>query len=197
MAQACSYYYDEDNDTYIEFDENGRFIPNEYVMAFYKGPGFDDSLIKPLYADYPVQSKTLGVYTTAATSAEDYYAQALAAANRAQKRSVEQGVSQLKKQKNTVNQSYDDIAKQVYANYRQGQIQLPMQTSGLASGAADSLSLRGRLNYENALQSNERQRADALDAIDTLIAELRANGAQALAENIEKYALLTAQSTGR
>lgn len=127
------------------------------------------------------------------TDAANPYQSALSSANSALKSQINAGVSQLESQIPTLNQSYDDIAKQGYAKYRQQQAKLPAQTSGLATGTADSLALQGRLSYENSQAQTERERVNALTGIRGDIAQLEATGDIQLAQNAEKYALLAEQ----
>jgi hypothetical protein len=121
------------------------------------------------------------------------YSGAHQAAADAIRASISQGTKALESQKSTVDQTYDELARQAYAQYRQQQTRLPSQTSNLATGTADSLALQGTLNYENNLALGERERADTLSSIDSDIAQLRASGDASLAQNAEKYALMAEQ----
>lgn len=121
------------------------------------------------------------------------YQSALDAANRALQARVQQGKQTLEAQIPTLNQTYDDIARQGYANYRQQQTKLPSQLSGLATGTADSLTLQGRLGFENAQAQTERERANALTGIQSDIANLQTTGDIQLAENASQYALMAEQ----
>ena len=109
-------------------------------------------------------------------------------AEQAMRAQIRQAARSLEAQIPTVNQTYDDIAKQVYAQYRQQQIKLPAQASGLATGTADSLAQKGRLSYEDTQAQTQQSRAQALSGIQSDIARIEETGDLQLAQNAERYA---------
>ena len=75
-----------------------------------------------------------------------------------------------------VNESYDNLARQAYAEYMKARTGLPEQVSGMATGMADSLLTQNDLNYQNNLSSNELARAAALADVRTQAAQAQAQG---------------------
>ncbi len=186
----AGYTYTTEDGTEYDFDENGNFIPNNEVVAFSKGAGFDNSRMVYNGSDSSNSSRS---GSSSSTGTSSYYSAAQKAANKAQKLAVEQGTTALNAQKANTNDTYDDIAKQVYANYRLNQNKLPSLMTHLASGTADSLKLKQTLNYEDNLNASEKERTEQLAAIDTDISELETSGDISIANNAEKYALLRHQ----
>ena len=207
-------YVEYNDGTYTYYDENKKHIPTADVPYSSKGAGWDDSkLILASSLGPPGTDYNAAYYGRSGSSDSSYYAgssggssggsgslgggdpysAAQAAAEEAIRTSIEAGVKRLEEEKNTVVQSYDDLAKQAYSQYRQQQATLPKNTAGLASGVADSLTLQGQLNYQNAQAQNERQRQNTLRAIDSDIEVYRQSGDISMLSNTEKYALMTEQ----
>lgn len=91
---------------------------------------------------------------------------------------VKQGQQRLENQKYTINQSYDDSARQAYIANMQGKKNLPQQLamSGATGGATETANLGLQTSYENNLTNINTNRANALNDIDNAIIELQNNG---------------------
>ncbi len=177
-------YSRNSNGSYTQYDDNGNVLEDEVVAAY---DADNNSLINS-------NSLSNSGRSSGSRSSGSTYSSALASANRAAKLAAEKSVATLNAQKATTNNTYDDIAKQVYANYMVNQNKLPSQMTNLASGTADSLKLKGTLNYENNLSSSEKARAAQLAAIDTDISNVGTTADETIAANAEKYALLNKQA---
>lgn len=109
---------------------------------------------------------------------------------------VKQGVANLNSQKTTVNQNYDDIARQAYITSMQNKKALPQQlaASGVNGGASETAMLGLSANYENNLNKINTGRNNALYDIDSAISNLKNEGELATAEQIlqNNQAALTA-----
>lgn len=109
---------------------------------------------------------------------------------------VKQGVANLNSQKTTVNQNYDDIARQAYITSMQNKKALPQQlaASGVNGGASETAMLGLSANYENNLNKINTGRSSALNDIDTAIANLKNEGELSTAEQVlqNNQAALTA-----
>lgn len=91
---------------------------------------------------------------------------------------VKQGTQRLENQKSTVNQSYDDSARQAYIANMQSKKNLPQQlaAAGVNGGTTESANLGLQTSYENNLNDINMNRANAINDIDNAIIELRNNG---------------------
>lgn len=168
-------YYKTEDGTYLQFDDDGNLLQDGVIAySIPDGESSDDAAY-----GQPIET--------------NYYQQAMNAANRQAKLAAEQNRQKIQGQKVLLNQNFDGLAKQAYANYRQDGVKLPSLTSRLSTGTADSLALKGKLNYENNLMTNERQRQNELNALDSQINNSDFAYRNALASNTEKYSLLDAQ----
>lgn len=97
---------------------------------------------------------------------------------------VKQGVANLNSQKTTVNQNYDDVARQAYISSMQNKKALPQQlaASGINGGASETAMLGLSANYENNLNKVNTGRNNALYDIDSAIANMKNEGELATAE---------------
>jgi len=109
---------------------------------------------------------------------------------------VKQGVNNLNNQKLAVNQNYDDVAKQAYIMSMQNKKALPQQlaASGVNGGASETAMLGLTANYENNLNKINTGRSNAINEIDSAIANLKNEGELSTAEQViqNNQAALTA-----
>ena len=118
-----------------------------------------------------------------------YYEEALAQQQDAWNAAAEQAAMQYQQMIPTINQSYDQSARQAYINNRLAHRDLPEQlaAAGIAGqGAAESSIVAQNNAYTAALMQNELARQNALDTVNNNIANAYANasaqGAQSAAD---------------
>lgn len=118
-----------------------------------------------------------------------YYEDSLAQQQEAWNAAAEQAAMQYQHMIPTINQSYDQSARQAYINNRLAQRDLPEQlaAAGIAGqGAAESSIVAQNNAYTAALMQNELARQNALDTVNNNIANAYANasaqGAQSAAD---------------
>lgn len=115
-------------------------------------------------------------------------------ARRLYQQQVQQGTARLNAQRGTVNQTYEDAARQAYISYMQNQRAIPGQlaAAGITGGAAESTMLGAQTAYQGSLGSISAAKQKALNDIDTAITELQNAGdvqaAQYILSNREKIA---------
>jgi len=185
--------YDDERDVEYAYAEwqaykNSGLTPSEYY-------GYEtEEFSGPTSITKSGTKKNKSSSSSGSGSSNSIYGSMQDAANAAIDAQIQSGVNSLTSQKDLINQSYDDLAKQAYAAYRQEQMYSPYKNSQLATGTADTMDLKSRLNYENNLASSERNRLNALNDVDTAIENLRLSGDASKAGNAEKYALLELQA---
>ena len=121
------------------------------------------------------------------------YTQAYNTSVNANQAAIDAAVSAINAQKPAIKNQYEDLAKQAYASYMRGNISMPYQTQNLATGAQDNLALQQRLAYENSRSDISQNKAQAILALESQIAQAQASGAANLAELQQQYATLQAQ----
>ncbi len=121
------------------------------------------------------------------------YTQAYNTSVNANQEAIDAAVSTINAQKPAIQNQYEDLAKQAYASYMRGNATIPYQTQNLATGAQDNLALQQRLAYENSRDDISQNKAQALLALESQIAQAQASGAANLAELQQQYANLQAQ----
>jgi hypothetical protein len=121
------------------------------------------------------------------------YGPAYNASVNANEAAVNAAVAAIEGQAPGINRQYEDLAKQAYASYVKGGAVLPYQTQSLATGSQDNLALQQQLGYENTRAGISQNKADALLALESQVAQARSTGAANLAELESQYATLQAQ----
>lgn len=126
---------------------------------------------------------------TAYGSYTDFYNQngygSLTAAQRAAADAyVQQAVNSINTQKQTVNDSADEMARQAYISYMQSREALPQRlgAAGYSGGMADSHQLALETGLQNNQNSIERDRAKTLTGLDSAITDARLQGEIQLAQ---------------
>lgn len=91
---------------------------------------------------------------------------------------VEQGVNRLNAQKNNINQSADDNARQAYIMHMQQKKALPQQlaSQGVTGGATETASLGLASDYQNNVNTINQNRANSIQDIDNAIVDLQNTG---------------------
>lgn len=104
----------------------------------------------------------------------------------ANKVAVAQGVNRLNSQKATINQGFDDNARQAYIASMQSKNALPQQlaSQGINGGATESAMLGLSTNYQNNLNSINTNRQNSLLDIDNAVLDLKNSGDLSTAEQV-------------
>ena len=99
---------------------------------------------------------------------------------------VEQGVNRLNAQKNNINQSAEDNARQAYIMHMQAQKALPQQlaSQGVTGGATETANLGLATTYQNNVNDIDRNKANALQDIDNAIVDLQNTGDLSAVEQV-------------
>lgn len=112
---------------------------------------------------------------------------------------VQRAVGQLTAQKTSVNESYDDYARQAYRDKMSAErdIDQYLGARGITGGAAESTILGLNTSYADELRRIEQSRRETISALDRAISEARLTGdlnnAKAAAEAAKEQAALYAQ----
>lgn len=98
---------------------------------------------------------------------------------------IEQGRLQLEQQIPTINQNYENAARQAYIQYMQSRKDLPEQLAaqGINGGATESSMTALANQYGNSLASAKNEQTNALNNINNSIANLEASGNLQYAQN--------------
>lgn len=110
---------------------------------------------------------------------------------------IEQGKLQLQQQLPTINQNYENAARQAYIQYMQNRKELPEQLArqGIgAGGASESAMVSLANNYGQALSSAKNAQTQAVNELNNSIANLEASGNLQAAQNAYNIALQQAQA---
>lgn len=124
------------------------------------------------------------------------YYDALKAANEA---AVQRAIGQLTAQKTTVNDSYDDYARQAYRDKMAAERDIGqyLGARGITGGAAETTILGLSTSYADELRQIEQSRRETLSGLDRAISDARLTGdlnnARAEAEAAKEQAALYAQ----
>ena len=127
---------------------------------------------------------------------DDYYKEMMAdmrrqqrEAEREMRRKINQGVNKLEAQKPLLENQFQDSAQQAYIQYMQSQKKLPqmLAAQGLSGGASESSMVGLESDYGNNVNTLRDSYNQALRDIDSDIADLRAPGGLAIAENAGTY----------
>lgn len=99
---------------------------------------------------------------------------------------VEQGVNRLNAQKNNINQSADENARQAYVQYMQSQKALPQQlaSQGVSGGATETANLGLQTAYQNNVNAINQNKANRLQEIDNAIVDLQNTGDLSTVEQV-------------
>ena len=115
---------------------------------------------------------------------------------------MEQGVNRLEANRGTLNQGYDNMARQAYIRKLQSQKALPqlLAAQGIRGGGTESAILALDAAYGENMNQNELARQNALSGLDQAIAELRTSGDLSAVEsalNLQQQQLSALQNAYR
>ena len=99
---------------------------------------------------------------------------------------VEQGVNRLNSQKESINQSADENARQAYIMHMQAQKALPQQlaSQGITGGATETANLGLQSTYQNNVNAINQNKMNALQDIDNAIVDLQNSGDLSMVEQV-------------
>ena len=99
---------------------------------------------------------------------------------------VEQGVNRLNSQKENINQSADENARQAYIMHMQAQKALPQQlaSQGITGGATETANLGLQATYQNNVHAINQNKMNALQDIDNAIVDLQNTGDLSTVEQV-------------
>ena len=114
-------------------------------------------------------------YMDQMNSTYDQVAADQAAANQA---AVDQAVNSLTGQKSQIEQSYDDLYRQLYLDRRRAEKNLPQQLAamGISGGLTESTALGLQTDYTDALRQGEQEKLASLNSLDQAISDARLTG---------------------
>lgn len=127
-----------------------------------------------------------------------YYDQIASQQQAAQQAAVDQAVNQLSGQKGDIEQSYDDLYRQLYIDRRMAEKNLPQQLAamGISGGLSESTLLGTQTAYTDALRQGEQEKLGALSDIDQAISDARLTGDINIANQAAQLAMNRLQSYG-
>ena len=104
--------------------------------------------------------------------------------------SIQQAQNSLSGQKDTVNQQYDELARQMYIDRRMNEKKLPQQMAamGYNGGTTESAALGLQTSYQDALRQGETARNSTLSSLDQAIINAKLSGDIALAQQLTELA---------
>lgn len=134
-------------------------------------------------------------YMDQMNSTYDQVAEDQAAANQA---AVEQAVNSLTSQKSDIEQSYDDLYRQLYLDRRRAEKNLPQQLAamGISGGLTESTALGLQTDYTDALRQGEQEKLSTLNSLDQAISDAKLTGDIESAQSAAQLALDRLNSYG-
>lgn len=132
-----------------------------------------------------------GLYQDYWNQMEGWYADMQAQQEAANRAAVEQAVNELSGQKTGIEQSYDDLYRQLYLDRRRAEKNLPQQMAamGITGGLAEGSALGLQTNYTDALRQGEIEKQGTLNDIDQAIANARLTGDISIAQQAAQLAM--------
>ena len=176
-------------------DKTGMTNANAAANAVRAKYGYSGGSDGSQYIALPQEKEDLSYenpYEDAINEVQERYAQIAQQQKEANALAIKQGTDRLESQKDSINQSYDENARQAYIANMKSKKNLPQQlaASGVTGGATETANLNLQTNYENNLNDININRVNAINDIDNAINELKNNGDLSAAEQ----ALATSQS---
>ena len=157
----------------------------EYVMKGGVGvpTGVDYSISRNQGA-YRAPTNTVEYKKPKITTAEDAYAKLERERLAAQRQAIEAATGKLQAQKGTIGSEYEQLQRQAYVQGRLGEQGLGEQLAqmGYTGGATESARLQQQAGVQQSLSNIALQKQQALQGIDTSIADVRAKGDVTLAD---------------
>lgn len=131
-------------------------------------------------------------YTQQQKEMQEYYDQLRRDQEEQTRAAINQGVSRLQGQTPFIQQNYDDAARQAYIQMMQAQKALPEQlaANGISnSGASESAMVGIRNNYGQTLNDADIIRQNAINKLNSDIANLQATGNLQIAEGAQDISM--------
>ena len=116
----------------------------------------------------------------------------------AKQAAVEQAVNSLTSQKSDIEQSYDDLYRQLYLDRRRAEKNLPQQMAamGISGGLTESTALGLQTDYTDALRQGEQEKLSTLNSLDQAISDAKLTGDIESAQSAAQLALDRLNSYG-
>lgn len=109
---------------------------------------------------------------------DNAYSDMLRKQEEARRLAVEQGVNRLEANRSTLNQGYDNAARQAYIAKMQSQKALPqaLAAQGISGGGTESAQIAMDTSYGENVNQNEIARQNAMSGLNNAIADVRTTG---------------------
>lgn len=149
-------------------------------------------------ANQYIKDNQYGLYQQYMDQMNQQYNQIAAQQEAAQRAAVEQAVNGLEGQKAGIEQSYDDLYRQLYLDRRRAEKNLPQQLAamGITGGMAEGTALGIQTDYADALRQGEIEKLSTLNNIDQAISDARLTGDIGIAQQAAQLAMDKLQNYG-
>ena len=160
------------------YDGSYSSIYNQIVNPSTGNTGYDFGNYGNLYEDYLNQINSS-------------YDQILSQQQAAQNAATQQAINSLTGQKSDIEQSYDDLYRQLYLERRRAEKNLPQQLAamGISGGMTEGTALGIQTDYTNALRQGEQEKIGTLSDIDQAISDAQLSGDAAIAQQAAQIAM--------
>ena len=139
----------------------------------------------------------MGSSYDARQSQNDYYQQAMEQARQANKQQVDASVAGMQANEGKINQGYEDLARQAFVQAKVGQNSLTenLAINGINGGATESAVLGIENQYQQSLAGIGQDKQNALNQLQTDIAQVKASGNAQLAQTMSDYYMKLADAS--
>lgn len=160
------------------YDGSYSSIYNQMLSPSTGNTGYDFGNYGNMYEDYLNQINSS-------------YNQILSQQQAAQNAATQQAINSLTGQKSDIEQSYDDLYRQLYLERRRAEKNLPQQLAamGISGGVTEGTALGIQTDYTNALRQGEQEKLGTLSDIDQAISDARLSGDAAIAQQAAQLAM--------
>lgn len=160
------------------YDGSYSSIYNQIVNPSTGNTGYDFGNYGNMYEDYLNQINSS-------------YEQILNQQQEAQNAATQQAINSLTGQKSDIEQSYDDLYRQLYLERRRAEKNLPQQLAamGISGGMTEGTALGIQTDYTNALRQGEQEKIGTLSDIDQAISDAQLSGDAAIAQQAAQIAM--------
>ncbi len=173
--------------------EDANKAAEAYRAKYGYSGGADGSKYIPLEgwtASPPTAPEIPNAYEGYGDALKSYQREQAELARRQFEASIQQAQNSLSGQKDTVNQQYDELARQMYIDRRMNEKKLPQQMAamGYNGGTTESAALGLQTSYQDALRQGETARNSTLSSLDQAIINAKLSGDIALAQQLTELA---------
>lgn len=149
-----------------------------------------DTWIKDLF------NNSIAGYQNASGEYSSYLNKAMEQSKEATQSAIDTNVKNIEANRDTINQNYNDLAREAFIKSKVGQNNLneQMAINGINGGASESARLGIETAYQNATSSLSRDKQNSLNQLQRDIDTVRANGNMQLASMMSQYYEKLAQS---